>query len=159
MPGNPSLGLFTLPRWDRTYLGVFQSLTRTGRGHPAPRAPGCPHGMQLPDPSGAPLAVSPRPLFRPFTAGQGQALPHVRRGSGWVGSPRWELPRGTPRTASGLGAALSDPPPALGSLPILAPLQHGSGLGHRETQKEHKQEWGGGEVFKSTKNKKKSPPP
>lgn len=160
MPGNARLGLFTLPRWERTYLGVFPDPplpSRTGWGDPArllPRDPLTPLKPLSLGPPGRCLC----PLHS--WAGRAKAPTCAR---GWVrGGPGWVLPRGTPPEGLwGGGCSLLSPLLHLAASPSFQRSRHGSGSRHRETQKEEKQEVGGEKVFKSTKKqkKKKSPPP
>lgn len=164
VPGNPSLDSFTLPRWERTYLGVFRSLTR--RSPPArdggtlpPRAPGprlFPRDADSLTPHEPRTLCPPDRCFCPFHSwpGRGSATTCAR---GWVdeGVPLGCCPMGPLERL--LGWELLPPTPSCTwqlPHPSSAP---GHGSQHRETQKEEKQD-GGEKYLKVQKRKKKIPP-
>lgn len=168
VPGNPSLDLFTLPRWERTYLGVLRSLARHSPpardgGTLPPRVPGAlavPTGCRFPD-RHKPLSLCPPGrCLCPFHswARRGSALTCARgwvSGGSRVGTAPWHPQHGF----WGGGCSLQPPLLHLAASPSSQRSRHGSGSRHRETQKEEKQEGGKKylKVQKSKKAKKKSP--
>lgn len=166
VPGNPSLDSFTLPRWERTYLGVFRPLTR--RSPPArdggtlppcaPGARGVPTGCRFPDPSRAPLAVSPPVAASAhFTAGQGEARHPRVPGAGWMGGSRVGAAPWDPLERL-LGWGLLPPTPVLHLAASPSFQRSRPRLAASGDPEGGKAGWGG-KVFKSTKKEKKSPPP
>lgn len=154
--GNPSLDFFTLPRWDRTYLGVFRSLTR--RSPPRPRL--FPWDADPLTPQEPLWLCPPGRCLCPFHswAGTGSAPTCARARLG--GGSQWVLPRATPQSGFWGGGSSPQPPSCTwqplhpSSAPDTAAAR---GIGRPRRRKSRR--GGGGKVFKSTKKEKKKNPP